>query len=196
MSGASDNGISLDHANDNVLRGNDVRFNTGGIQVGNATGNRIEANNVSSITGNGIELGDGAFENIIIANQANDNSADGIVIGSSAPPGEGNLIEGNIAHGNDSDGLAISGVGHIVLGNEANGNSGWGIYAAAPSLEGFNIDGGSNLAQGNAEPTQCYNVTCDGGAPLPVDTTRQRRCSIPPPLIRPRAQRRPSRSRI
>jgi parallel beta-helix repeat protein len=171
VSGASDNGVSLDHANNNILRGNDLRFNTGGVQVGNATGNLIEANNVSSITGNGIELGDGAFENTIISNIANDNSADGIVIGSSAAPGEGNLIEGNTANGNDSDGLAISGVGHIILRNEANGNSGWGIYAAAPTLEGFNIDAGGNLAQGNAEPEQCYNIRCDGGAPLPVDVT-------------------------
>jgi CSLREA domain-containing protein len=171
VSGSSDNGISLEESNNNILRGNDLRFNTGGVQISDSLRNRIEANILSDITGNGLELGDGALQNVIIGNFANDNDADGIVIEGSAPPGEGNLIEGNFADGNASDGIAIAGVGHIILRNEANGNAGWGIYASGPSVEGFNIDGGYNSAQGNSEPAQCYNVTCTGGPAAPSDTT-------------------------
>jgi CSLREA domain-containing protein len=170
VSGSSDNGISLDGANDNTLLRNDLRFNTGGIQVGGSLRNRLEANNVSNVDGSGIELGDGALQNIVIGNLANDNAADGIAVGGSAAPGDGNLIEGNEAGGNSSDGIAVQGVGHIIKGNQANGNAGWGIYAAQPSMEGVNVDGGGNGAQGNAEPLQCYNIRCDGGPPLPLDT--------------------------
>jgi parallel beta-helix repeat protein/predicted outer membrane repeat protein len=169
VTGSSDNGITLDDANDNLLRGNDLRFNTGGIAVGGSLRNRLEANNVSNIDGSGIELGDGAYENVIIGNLANDNAADGIAVEGSAAPGDGNLIEANEASGNSSDGIAVQGVGHIIKGNEANGNAGWGIYSSQPSVEGLNVDAGGNRAQGNAEPEQCYNIRCDGGAPLPLD---------------------------
>jgi CSLREA domain-containing protein len=171
VSGSSDNGISLDLVSNSLIKGNDLRFNTGGIQVGDSVDNRIEANNLSDISGIGLELGEGNYRNLVIGNFANDNDADGIVVGGAAPPGDGNLIERNVANSNASDGIVVEGAGHIIMRNEANGNGGWGIYTSGPSTDGFNIDGGYNSAQGNGEPTQCYNINCDGGPGLPLDTT-------------------------
>ena len=47
----------------------------------------------------------------------------------------------------------VDATGNAALRNEANGNAGWGIYVSGPSAVGFNIDGGYNSAQGNAELT-------------------------------------------
>jgi len=97
VSASSDNGITLESAHNSIVRGNDLRFNTGGIQLDASTGNLIEANNASETDGTGIELGGDSLENIIRLNLANGNSANGIAIGDYAPAGEGNLIDNNTA---------------------------------------------------------------------------------------------------
>ncbi len=39
-----------------MVRGNDVRFNAGGIEVSDSSGNLIEGNNASATSGGGIAL--------------------------------------------------------------------------------------------------------------------------------------------
>lgn len=160
----SDSGISLDAANDNVLRGNDVRFNPGGLELQGSSRNLIEANNTSLTTGNGIELGPESLENHVLLNIASANSAQGISIGEEAPEGLGNLIERNVANDNGGNGIYAAKGGSTVIANVANNNRGWGIYAGDT-----HVDGGGNLALGNAESTQCFNVLCNA-IPTPTAT--------------------------
>ena len=57
----SDSGITLVSANDGVVRGNDLRFSSGGLQMDGSSRNRIEGNNASDSTGIGIELGGDSY---------------------------------------------------------------------------------------------------------------------------------------
>jgi parallel beta-helix repeat protein len=156
--GMSDSGITLDNANDGVVRGNDVRGNPGGIEAGDSSRNLIEGNDVSEGTGIGIELGGGSFNNVIAYNKATGNAAKGIYISGGALPEEGNLLKGNVAIGN-GDGIFLAMGGHTLSDNLARDNRGWGIYAA-PDVS----DGGGNVAYNNGERSQCYAIMC-GGAP-------------------------------
>ncbi|MHA6780363.1 right-handed parallel beta-helix repeat-containing protein [Pseudonocardia saturnea] len=178
LNGSSDNGITLEAADRATVVGNDLRFNGGGVEVGGSTDGRIEANDASE-SGMGISLGDGAFRFAITGNTANANDSEGIAVSGEAPAGSGNLIENNTASGNTADGIYIGAVSHMIRGNSADDNGGWGIYAAEGSVAGVNVDGGGNRALGNEggglfDPVtqtseQCYNIRCDGGAPLPTD---------------------------
>ncbi len=175
--GMSDSGIILAEAHDNVVDGNDVRFNGAGIEMDGATGNRVEANNASE-GGIGIAVGDGSVRNEFILNVANFNEAGGISIETFAAPGSGNLLDRNSANSNTGDGIYVGDVGHMIRGNAADNNSEWGIYAADPIVAGQNIDGGGNTASGNTGgevdpitllPLQCKNIVCDGGEPAASD---------------------------
>ncbi|MCX6463890.1 MAG: right-handed parallel beta-helix repeat-containing protein [Pseudonocardiales bacterium] len=168
LNGSSDNGITLELADRAVVEGNDLRFNGGGVEVSESADGRI-AGNEASESGVGIQLGDGAFRFVVSGNTASGNEAGGITVTGGAPAGSGNLVEDNTADGNSADGIYIGAVSHMIRGNSANDNEGWGIYAAQGGVTGVNVDGGGNRALGNVELPQCYNVRCDGGAPLPTD---------------------------
>ncbi|HSL30382.1 MAG TPA: NosD domain-containing protein [Anaerolineales bacterium] len=170
----SDSGISLSAANDNLVRGNDVRFNPGGIELGGSSRNLIEENDASLTMGSGIELGPESFENWVLLNLANGNSAQGISVGEDAPEGLGNLIEKNTANENDGGGIQVGKGGSTVRNNVANRNRGWGIYAGD-----VNVDGGGNVALGNAEPAQCFNVICNV---IPTATPTGTATGTPTPL--------------
>jgi parallel beta-helix repeat protein len=76
----SDSGISLSNANDGIVRGNDVRFSPGGLQVDGSSRNLIEGNLASETLGIGIEIGGDSFSNQIVRNTANQNAATGIYV--------------------------------------------------------------------------------------------------------------------
>ncbi|MEO3924804.1 right-handed parallel beta-helix repeat-containing protein [Micromonosporaceae bacterium B7E4] len=163
----SDGGISLENAPDNVLRGNDVRFNSSGIELSESSGNRVESNDASDSSGSGIWLGSGALDNVVVGNTASGNSAEGISVEAEVLPEStepGNIIDRNTTANNSSDGIFVGKAGHRISVNTANNNGGWGIYA-----EAGNTDGGGNRATGNTEPEQCYQVSCDGSAPVPPE---------------------------
>jgi len=149
----SDSGIGLNGANDSVVRGNDVRFNSDGLQV-EGSRNLIESNNASETTGNGIELAPGSFENHVVLNTANENSQAGIFLEGDAEPGLGNLIERNTASANRVAGIVAALGVHTITANVVRDNAGWGISALD------SIDGGGNVATGNGEPAQCSGVVC------------------------------------
>jgi CSLREA domain-containing protein len=167
--GMGDSGIVLEIAHESLLRGNDVRFNSGGIEVSGSTNNRIESNDASETSGSGIELESFSLSNVVVSNNVSFNDAHGISIGDSAGPGSGNLLDRNTASGNGADGIYVGAVGHVIMGNSAMNNSGWGIYAAAGTVAGVNVDGGGNRAAGNTVLEQCFNVSCDGGPPIASD---------------------------
>ncbi len=154
-------GISLELANDNVVTGNDVRFNPGGIELSDSSDNLIQSNNAGSASGTGISVEGLSFGNSILSNTASANNGDGISVDGVAPAGSGNLIEGNTASSNSGDGISVTGSGHTITGNVADLNDGWGIF-----VEAGNVDGGGNSATGNAEPTQCFGIACTSG-PVP-----------------------------
>ena len=173
-----DSGIVLEAASDTLVRGNDVRFNSGGIEMSASTGNRIEGNDASETDGVGIEIGDMSTGNVVVQNLANGNQAGGISVEVFASPGSGNLLDRNTTNDNTGDGIYVGDVGHMIAGNTANNNEKWGINAADPIVAGVNIDGGGNRAIGNTggnvdpitlSPLQCRNVVCDGGPPLMTD---------------------------
>lgn len=88
-------------------------------------------------------------------NTADSNNAEGIVVTGVTSVATGNLLDRNTSSSNNADGILVSGSGHTIRSNTARNNDGWGIYAAPG-----NVDGGGNRASGNAEPAQCFNVTC------------------------------------
>ncbi|HMQ26587.1 MAG TPA: right-handed parallel beta-helix repeat-containing protein, partial [Acidimicrobiales bacterium] len=154
----SDSGIALDGALDTTVRGNDVRFNPGGIELFASLENLVELNNASSTTGDGIALDGDSIENIILLNVVGGNGGRGIAVLNAAAEGSGNLIENNQADGNGGDGVYVAAPGHTITANSANNNGGWGIYAAAG-----NTDGGGNTAGGNGQAGQCFGVVCGAG---------------------------------
>jgi parallel beta-helix repeat protein len=151
----SDSGIFLQGANDGTVRGNDVRFNSGGMQVDGSRGNVIEANDASRTTGIGIELQGDSYGNTLLLNTANGNGAEGIHVAVDAAGERGNRLERNSASGNRSSGIVVAKGGHAVVGNVARNNADWGILAAPG-----NVDGGRNAASGNGKVGQCAGVVC------------------------------------
>jgi parallel beta-helix repeat protein len=167
ISGSGDSGIFLEFSNSSVVRANDVRFNTGGIEVTSSNGNRIELNNASDTLGIGIELQD-ALGNTVVNNIANGNGTHGIHVEAEAElEGAGNGIDCNTTNENKGDGIVVTTAAHTIRANIANLNDGWGIVAGIG-----NIDGGTNNASGNSESAQCFGVSC-GAAP--------RECEVSPP---------------
>ena len=153
-------GMITELARNNIIRGNDFGSSKSGIELGDESHNNIiESNNASGTLGTGIEIGALSTNNQVIRNTANSNAGEGISISDSAPAGQGNLLQENVADGNGGDGIAIEGVGHILQDNSAQLNGGYGIYAAVGV-----IDRGGNYAAGNLEIQQCYNVYCRTGA--------------------------------
>ena len=151
-------GITLDAAADAVVRRNDLRFNGNGIALADSSGASVSSNDASGTSGNGITVDGDSFNNVIASNTTGSNGSEGISIDGVAPSGQGNLIDRNTAMSNGSDGIIVSGTGHTIVANAAYMNDGWGMYA-----EPGNTDGGGNLAAGNVEPEQCFNIVCVPG---------------------------------
>jgi parallel beta-helix repeat protein len=177
VSGSGDSGIFMEFANASVVRANDVRFNTGGVEVTSSNGNRIELNNASDTLGIGIELQD-ALGNVVVNNIAHRNGTHGIHIEAEAAEedeleGGGNVIECNTTNENKGDGIVVTTAAHTIRANIANLNDGWGIAAGVG-----NLDGGTNSASGNSEAAQCFGVSC-------VDAPRECTVSPPPPPAPP-----------
>jgi parallel beta-helix repeat protein len=143
------------------VRGNDFRFNVGGIELDHSNRNRIESNDARHSGGIGIEVSD-SFGNLVVLNDASHSGARGIVVTGAAGEGDGNVLERNAANDNNGSGIVLAAGGHTLTGNTANRNSGWGIHAAAGT-----IDGGGNVAVDNAEARQCFGIACSDGSPPP-----------------------------
>ncbi len=167
VNGSDGPGIGLDLANNNLVRGNDVRFNGGGIELSAANDNRIEFNDASGNVGGGITLDVLSLNNEVVMNIVSVNGGEGISVVENAPAGQGNLIESNTANGNGGDGIIVDGAGHTLNNNTANYNAGWGIYAPLGAA------GSNNRAVGNVEPGQCFGIVCDtsGATPGAPETT-------------------------
>jgi parallel beta-helix repeat protein len=167
FSGSSDSGIFLQYSNDSLIHGNDVRFNTGGIELTSSNGNRVQLNEASNSTGVGIEV-QNSIGNTILLNTANANGAQGIhVEGATENFQQSNVIWCNAANENNGDGIVVTAATHTLKSNIANSNDGWGIHSTTG-----NVDGNGNQASGNKEAVQCYGVFC---SPAPRD------CPAPPP---------------
>ncbi|PZF81772.1 right-handed parallel beta-helix repeat-containing protein [Jiangella anatolica] len=167
-------GITLSNAHHGVVSENDARFNPGGILLAGSHDNEVTGNEVSHTGAEGIGV-ESSLRNVISGNVANHGGGAGIAVTAEiAEPSDSNVIEDNEATGNLGDGISVGGSGHEVTANEAYNNAAWGI-----SADVLTIDGGGNLASGNAEPEQCEGVVCAPGAAPPV---------VPPDLTAPDTQ--------
>jgi parallel beta-helix repeat protein len=162
--------IDLYQAHDNVIRGNEVGGNKGGIYLKQSIGNLIEENETSDSDSTGIVLESQSFSNVVRANTSSNNDGGGIYIGDETPAGQGTLVEGNTTNSNKGEGIKASKPSHIFKDNIAFDNDTWGIHVGDPSGGRANVDGGGNLAQGNQgplgidlKPQQCYGIRCEGG---------------------------------
>ena len=177
--GQSDAGVSLSNAHDSVVRDSDLQFNPSGVGASNTNNLLIQNNNASNSLQDGFGVGNGL--NIrILNNVANNTGGAGISLESGAFDALGNpvggaLIEGNTTNENRSDGISAATAGHTIRDNTAYNNLGFGIMAGEALEPGqlpgpdANIDGGGNVAAGNAEPEQCVGVVCTpGDAPAPT----------------------------
>ena len=197
ISGSGDSGIYLEFSSSSVVRANDVRFNTGGVEVTSSNGNRVELNNASNTLGIGIELQD-ALGNTVVHNVANGNETQGIHVEAQAElEGGGNVIGCNTTNENKGDGIVVTTAAHTIEANIANLNDGWGIVAGLG-----NIDGGTNSASGNSELAQCFGVSCGAVppecevSPPPPPAPEPPPEPVPPPpaplLVQPQASPPPS----
>jgi large repetitive protein len=151
---SSDAGVFMAEGVGNVVRGNVLLSNTTGIEVSGGRGNLVEFNTTNAGLGTGIEVADSVTATVF-GNTTNNNGTGGIVADDGALSAD---VRGNQASGNGGDGIAVGGVGTAVNNNLATNNGGWGIYAASGVL-----DNGANGARGNAEPAQCYLISCSNG---------------------------------
>ncbi|WP_165821285.1 right-handed parallel beta-helix repeat-containing protein [Nocardioides gansuensis] len=166
----SSDAIDLYHGNDNLIKGNEVSGNKGGVSLKNSSGNMIEGNDASDSEATGITLQSQSFSNTLVNNVSSDNVGGGIYIGDETPAGQGTLVQGNTTNGNKGMGIQASKPSHIFKDNIAFDNGSWGINVGDPSGGKSNIDGGGNVAQGNdgplgvdLKPQQCYNINCTDG---------------------------------
>jgi parallel beta-helix repeat protein len=157
--GSNGPGAALDLARNSLVRGNDLRSNAGGIELSESVGNRIELNNSGGTLGTGIAIESLSYDNDVILNTASGNNGEGIAVADSAPAGQGNVVERNVADANGGDGIIVEGAGHTLKDNSTSLNGGWGIYAPVGA-----IDGGGNFAAGNMEPGQCFGIVCTRGS--------------------------------
>ena len=165
-------GIELYHANESLLRGNDVRTNKTGIVLANSSENRLEYNDASESGANGIEIANLSHNNVLLRNTSGNNDGVGIYVGDEVGAGSGTVIERNNTSNNKGYGIHVPKVSHTITGNTANDNGTWGIWASEGSNNRVNVDGGGNKAQGNLgplnpldlKPLQCFSVRCDGSA--------------------------------
>jgi large repetitive protein len=145
----------------NSAAGNHEGIDLSGGQFG-SDGNRLIGNAANRNTSAGIGVFDGANNNVVAGNVANENqgaigSGGGIYVASST----GNQLLANVAIANVDTGIAIyedtpgDSAGNTLKGNSANRNQNHGIDAVTGT-----IDGGGNRASGNATPPQCVNVAC------------------------------------
>ena len=151
---SSDAGVFMAEGVGNVVRGNVLLSNTTGIEVSGGRGNLVEFNTTNAGLGTGIEVADSVTATVF-GNTTNNNGTGGIVADDGALSAD---VRGNQASGTGGDGIAVGGVGTAVNNNLATNNGGWGIYAASGVL-----DNGANGARGNAEPAQCYLISCSNG---------------------------------
>ena len=97
-------GISLYHARDTLVLGNDVRSNKGGISLKNSSDNRLEDNDASESEGTGIALADLSVEqHVLISNISSNNDGDGIYVGDETAGGSGIVDRGQ--HDEQQQGL-------------------------------------------------------------------------------------------
>ncbi|RPJ38469.1 MAG: right-handed parallel beta-helix repeat-containing protein, partial [Planctomycetaceae bacterium] len=174
----SDGGVVLSNAHNSVVRDSDLRYNPSGVEASNTNNLLIENNNASETLQAGFEVGDGL--NIrILNNTANSTGGSGIsfegaIFDALGNPLGGGLIEGNTTNENGQDGITVADGGHTIRNNTAYNNFGFGIQAgevldpSQPPNPAANIDGGGNVAAGNAEPEQCVGVICGTGEAPPV----------------------------
>ena len=147
----------------NSAAGNHEGIDLAGGQFG-SDGNRLIGNAANRNTSAGIGVFDGANDNVLAGNVANENqgpvgNGGGIYVAAST----GNQLLANVANANVDTGIGIfedtpgDAAGNSLKGNTANRNQNHGIDAVTGT-----IDGGGNRASGNAIPPQCLNVACTG----------------------------------
>jgi hypothetical protein len=131
---------------------------TGAIAV-EGNGNRVTDNVVVGALNNGISILSGA-DNLVARNwvvntrpafSPSEVSGDGIHVAAFTA---GTIIRGNIAVGNDEDGIDVEGVSARLVANLANDNTDLGIEARP----GTSASG--NQASGNGNPAQCAGIAC------------------------------------
>lgn len=154
LQGSGDSGIFLQSANGSTITGNDVRLNTGGIELSDSDNNLIRSNIANDTTGDGISL-ELSVNNRLELNQVNSNNSRGIYVAGDAAAGSGNRLVDNTANANNGDGIHVSKAVHTLQGNTARNNGGWGVFA-----DPGNVDGGGNRASGNGQAAQCAGVVC------------------------------------
>ena len=166
----SSDAIELYFGFDNLIKGNDVANNKGGISLRESTGNTIEGNDASNSDSTGISLESQSFSNVLLNNVSSNNEGGGIYLGDETPAGQGTLVQGNTTNSNKEVGIKANKPAHIFKDNVAFDNDSWGIHVGDPSNGRANIDGGGNVAQNNLgplgidlKPQQCYNITCLAG---------------------------------
>jgi parallel beta-helix repeat protein len=120
-----------------------------------STDNALTANRVS-----GSETGIQLFHsdrNLLEGNSAYGNATDGVTVDSAST---GNAIRRNLAWDNGDDGIDSDNSGTSFGSNRVFRNGDWGIEAVP-----FTTDEGGNQGWANGQAAQCLNVACGPGPP-------------------------------
>jgi parallel beta-helix repeat protein len=174
-------GIWLLHSSNNVLSGNNVANNTGGIALGSSFNNSVSGNNLTASSGNGIYLSS-SFNNSVSGNNLTANSDYGIALDSSCHDNSvsgnnvanhtygiglgssfNNVLSGNTV-ANNTYGIGLwSSFNNSVSGNNLTASSGNGIYLSSSfnnSVSGNNLTANSDY--GIALDSSCHDNSVSG----------------------------------
>jgi parallel beta-helix repeat protein len=164
VSGNAAAGVFLFDLISSLVGGNRAERNGVGIQLEGGQfgshGNALLHNRANRNGDVGILVEGGADDNRIVGNEASANrgpDGGGIVVAVA----NGNLVRRNVANRNVASGIRViedtpgDATGNRLARNRTDRNGGHGIDAVAGT-----VDGGGNIARGNATPPACVGVTC------------------------------------
>ncbi|MBI4813420.1 MAG: right-handed parallel beta-helix repeat-containing protein [Methanobacterium sp.] len=122
----SNSGVALSDADNNVIKDNNINNNgEDGVYVESSTGNEIKDNNISNNDGKGVRLRSGANSNNITNNTINNNGEDGLYVKSST----GNDIKENTISENEGNGVILNDAdGNNIKNNNIKNNNDAGVY--------------------------------------------------------------------
>jgi hypothetical protein len=159
IAGNVGNGLAaVEASNDNRVLLNSVRGSETGLIVDTSDRNLLSLNRVTG-GGDGVLVagsGNTVAGNIVDRSVGGCETCSGWGIGVTA--GTGNVVKANAVSRSVADGINVAAAGTWVGLNVALKNGALGISA----VQGV-VDGGRNVASGNANAAQCAGVVCKGG---------------------------------
>ena len=125
ISGAGENGISINNTDNVTISNNNITGNSVGVGINNSQDNTITNNNISDNTNNGVDVSDDSTSNDISDNTISGNGGNGVSLNGS----DNNTVSSNTISDNGGNGVDVdSSSGNEITDNSISGNDENGVY--------------------------------------------------------------------